>query len=244
MRIAKLNSELELNSKLRPRIAAVISGLTEKGSDHFRAVQRRLREAPSDEKPKTGAPNQPTYDMMLGQLLSDVWRESAWLVEGAKVVDGKVEKDGQKVDEKTGQPTWAEEAIPENKRDMMSQALKERMEWHLTELDARSTDVKKEIETEEKEQKKKITSDDIHEGWDKTVVEPAKPSPLEDKKKAKKESIEVLNPASVSTGPPDGAELEDVVCSLGVPEKGGRRRGRRIRSPFTLCSSVRSDSNR
>ncbi len=204
LNIAKLHSELSLNIVLRPRIQSVINGLSERGVDHFRAVQRRLKEAPSDEKPQTGAANQPSYDMMMGQLLGDVWREAAWVVEGAKVEGGVVMKDGKKVDEKSGEPSWTSGAVPEGKKEGLTRALEERLSWHLAELDRRDGEVKKEIEEEEKEQKKKITSDDIKDGWSQTAVAPAKPSPLEDKPKSKPkaakptETIEVLNPNAVA----------------------------------------------
>ena len=166
-------------------------------------MQRRIREAPSDEKPATGAPNQPTYDMMLGQLLSDVWREGAWMTDGASFDKVDLKLDGKKIDEKAGPPSWAEGAIPESKVEALGKALKERLTWHLAELDKRDEDVKKEIESEEALQKKKITSDDIHEGWDASSVAKPKPSPLDDKPKVAskpketKEVIEVLNPGTV-----------------------------------------------
>lgn len=217
--IAKLNSELALNSVLRPRIVSVIDGVKAKGVTHYRAVQRRIKEQPSSEKPATGAENQPTYDMMMGQLLSDVWREAAWLVDGdAKVENGAVVKGGKRVDEKTGEPAWASEAtVPENKGEVMAQALIERLEWHVTALDARDADVKKEIVKEEAEAQKKITSEGIHDGWSSSSVNKAGPSPLDKPKSkaapaaaaaapAKKETveeIEVLNPGagSVSLSP-------------------------------------------
>ena len=206
-KIAKLKTELSLNAILRPRITSVLEGVSSKGVDHFRAVQRRLREQPSDEKPDTGHPDQPTYDMMLSQLLSDVFRESAWMVEGAKAgADGKVMKGGQAVTEKMGQPSWADGVIPDGKKEEMDRALEGRLKWYIQDLGRRDTEAKKEIDEEEQETKKRITSDDIKEGWSHSSVAPAKPSPLEDKpkvakpaKKEKLETIEVLNAgASVS----------------------------------------------
>lgn len=208
--IAKLNSELELNGVLRPRIVSIIDGVKAKGVPHYRAVQRRIKEQPSSDKPATDAPNQPTYDMMMGQLLSDVWREAAWLVDGeAKVESGVVTKGGKKVDEKSGEPAWANEAtVPDTKTEVMAQALVERLEWHVKALDKRDADVREEIKNEEAEGQKKITSDDIRDGWSSSTVSKAAPGPL-DKPKAKPSSpkkeqvqeIEVLNPgagASVS----------------------------------------------
>lgn len=202
LKLAKLNSELSLNAVLRPRISTVLTGLNDKGISYIRSVQRRIKEQPSDERPSTGAANQPTYDQMMGQLLSDVWREAAYLTDGAVFEKGSVMKDGKKVDEKTPLPDWAEGDIPESKKEGMGQRLGERLSWHLKELDRRDLEVKKEIGDEEKEQKKHITSEDIREGWSKTSVPEVKPSPLEDRPKGKKEKtevIEVLNPgASVS----------------------------------------------
>ncbi|WVQ83838.1 hypothetical protein IAT38_005982 [Cryptococcus sp. DSM 104549] len=217
LQIAKLNSELSLNAVFRPRIESVVTGLASKGVDHYRAVQRRLRESPSDEKPATGAPNQPTYDMMMGQLLGDVFREAAWLVDGAKLEGVAVVYEGKKVDEKTGLPSWADGEVPEGKKEALGKKLEERLGWHVQALVKRDEEVKKEIAQEEAEMKKKITSDDIHEGFDSTTVAPAKPS-VWDEEKAKKEkkekekgkkkveTIEVLNPKASTSAP---QELED-----------------------------------
>lgn len=117
---------------------------------------------------------------------------------------GVVMKDGTKVDEKSGEPEWTSGAVPEGKKEGLSTALEERLKWHLAELDRRDGEVKREIDDEEKEQKKKITSEDIKDGWSQTAVVPVKPSPLEDKPKPKPkkettESIEVLNPSSVAS---------------------------------------------
>lgn len=194
-----------MNAVLRPRIEAVANGISSGGVGYYRAVQRRVKEQPSAEKPNTGAPNQPTYDMMLGQLLSDTWREAAWIVDGAKVEAGVVKKDGKKVDEKTGQPSWADEHLPPDaKAEGMGSVLEERLKWHLGELDKRDEQVKQEIAKEEAEQKKKITSEDIKEGWSATShMKATAPSPIENRglkepKKAKKkeEVIEVLNPGA------------------------------------------------
>lgn len=215
MKIAKLQFELSLNAVLRPRIQTVVEGVSSKGVGYYRSVQRRIKETPSDEKPSTGAANQPTYDMMMGQLLGDVFREGCWLVQGEGTTigqNGEVLKDGVKVDEKTGEPDWSTGEIPENRKEVLGKALEERLRWHLKELDKRDKEVKVEIETEEREEKKKITSDDMKEGWStSSITKPApsviddkpKPAPQPKKKAAQKtESIEVLNPgAAVSVIP-------------------------------------------
>ncbi|WVO23863.1 uncharacterized protein IAS62_005220 [Cryptococcus decagattii] len=190
--ISKLKSELSLNSVLRPRIETIISGLSSSGLDHYRAVQRRMKEDPSPEKPATDAPNQPTYDMMLSQLLSDVFREGAWLVEGGKV-----------------------EEVPEGKKERLAEKLEQRLKWHVSELNRRDEQVKKEIEKEEGELKKKITSEDIHEGWSSSKIAPPKPSVWDEKPKPKSkktekvETIEVLNPKASSSAAPLAPATED-----------------------------------
>lgn len=210
--IAKLNSEISLNAVLRPRIQTVVQAVSSSdgGVEKYRAIQRRLKESPSPEKPQTNAPNQPTYDMMLDQLLKDVWRDAALLVDGAtSSASGQISVGGKKVDEKTPLPTWAEEHLPPaGKADGMREQLEKRLKWHLDELTKRDTEVKAEIEKEEKEQARKITSEGIKDGWSASSVNKnAAPSPIENKglkepkakEKKKEQSIEVLNPgASVS----------------------------------------------
>lgn len=211
LNIAKLNSELSLNAVLRPRIETIKTGVSEKGVDYYRSVQRRLKEDPSGEKPQTGAANQPTYDMMMGQLLGDIWREASWMVDGAKWENGMVQMDGKKVDEKAGEPEWARAAVPDGKKDSLKARLEERLSWHVAELDRRDKEVRVEIAEEEKEQKKHITSDDIHEGFSQTAVVAPKPSPLDDKpkpkQKVKEQTIEVLNPTTVGCFQRDRANV-------------------------------------
>jgi cell division cycle protein 37 len=138
--------------------------------------------------------------MMLAQLLGDVWKEAACIVDGADVKGANVVHNGKKVDDKTPMPAWAEGVLPDGKVQSQQVALEERLQWHLKELDKRDAEVKKEIEAEEGEQKKKITSEDIRDGWSASNVVKPKASPLEDKPKTKKvqkeEIIEVLNPGS------------------------------------------------
>ncbi|KAE8540392.1 hypothetical protein D1P53_003337 [Cryptococcus gattii VGV] len=213
--ISKLKSELSLNSVLRPRIETIISGLSSSGLGHYRAVQRRMKEDPSPEKPATDAPNQPTYDMMLSQLLSDVFREGAWLVEGGKVEGNSVIYNGKKVDDNTGLPDWATAEVPEGKKERLAEKLEQRLKWHVSELNRRDEQVKKEIEKEEGELKKKITSEDIHEGWSSSKIAPPKPSVWDEKPKPKStktekvETIEVLNPKASSSAAPLAPVTED-----------------------------------
>lgn len=63
-----------MNDVLAPRIADLISLIESDGLPPFQRLTKRLKEAPSDEKPSE-APNQPTYDAMLLSLLLQVWDE-------------------------------------------------------------------------------------------------------------------------------------------------------------------------
>ena len=128
-------------------------------------------------------------------------------MEGASVTNGRVVKDGKPIDEKSGEPSWSTGSIPENKKEGLKVVLEERLAWHLKELDRRDKEVKVEIETEEAENKKKITSEDMTEGWNTSSVTKAQASVIDDKPKVakkpqskdKEQTIEVLNPgASVS----------------------------------------------
>ncbi|WWC87272.1 uncharacterized protein L201_002160 [Kwoniella dendrophila CBS 6074] len=220
LQIAKLKSELELNSVLRPRIESIKKGVSEKGIDHFRSVQRRIKEQPSDEKPNTGSPNQPTYDQMISQLLSDLFAESCLIIDDrAKITSEGLVLDklnNKPVNDNTVLPDWSQERdIPESKKKGLELILEERLNFHLKELSKRDEIVKKEIEKEELEQSRKITSEGIHDGFSQSSVNKAKPSPLDDKPKLPKkkettETIEVLNPKAVEQSSPASAPEEDV----------------------------------
>ncbi|EJD50418.1 hsp90-like protein [Auricularia subglabra TFB-10046 SS5] len=77
---------------------------------------------------------------------------------------------------------------------------------HIDEFKDHHEDIKKTLANEIAEQKKKITSDDIHEGFASKYVPPKpEPAPLVPPKKTKKEShteIEVLNPKASSSSTP------------------------------------------
>jgi cell division cycle protein 37 len=101
--------------------------------------------------------------------------------------------------------------------------LKAEVENHVTQLEKRNTAQQKELDKEEKEQKKHITSDDLKDGFDSKVCAfcpsydlyfpnhgvqyiPPKPEPppVPGAKKTKTTEFEVLNPkASSSSSPPD-----------------------------------------
>lgn len=103
----------------------------------YASLVHQLTTNPSPDKPPTNAPNQPTYDVMLLHLFEQVWKET---------------KDS------AGEPKSGEE-------DKFADTLKERLVFHNTSLDKRTEECRKEAAREEAEEKKKITSEGIHDGF-------------------------------------------------------------------------------
>ncbi|RXK42175.1 cell division cycle protein 37 [Tremella mesenterica] len=183
LKIAKLQTELALNAVLRPRIQAILVGTSEKGVDHFRAVQRRMQEQPSPEKPPTDAPNQPTYDQMLGQLLGDVFLEAAYIADGAVIED----------DALVSRLSWHLELL--DRRDVEAKK----------EMEEEEQEQKKRITSEDIHEGWDSSS------VVKVKPSPLEDKPKPVKKEAKKvENIEVLNPgASSSTVDPASSDDTD-----------------------------------
>ncbi|KAH7337062.1 Cdc37 N terminal kinase binding-domain-containing protein [Rhizoctonia solani] len=73
MRIHELESKLALSKVLNPRIEKIIVDVQEGGKERFSAITEQLKVNPSSDKPPGNAPNQPTYDMMLHELMLQVW---------------------------------------------------------------------------------------------------------------------------------------------------------------------------
>lgn len=167
-RIHDLQSRLELSKVLNPRIEKIISEVQAEGKERFSSITEQLKVNPSSDKPPGDAPNQPTYDMMLHELMLQVWN-------GVKE-SGTTPED----------PNLSDKLIA-GLRD----ALKKQHEDDVQN--------QKDLETELKEQKKHITSEDVRDGFDASNIS-HKPSvdptvmtqPLVPKKKV--ETIEVLNP--------------------------------------------------
>lgn len=122
--------------------------------------------------------------------------------------------------------------------EVVGNKMKEELQKHLKQLGEHNEQLRKDLETEEKEQKKHITSEDIHDGFDSKVgfpcnclsydpansglqYIPAKPEPepiknakldAKPKSKSKTTELEVLNPKSSSSSasaPPDSDEELD-----------------------------------
>lgn len=72
-RIHDLQSRLELSKVLNPRIEQIITDVQAGGKERFSSITEQLKVNPSPDKPAGDAPNQPTYDMMLHELMLQVW---------------------------------------------------------------------------------------------------------------------------------------------------------------------------
>ncbi|KDN41750.1 hypothetical protein RSAG8_07281, partial [Rhizoctonia solani AG-8 WAC10335] len=90
MRIHELESKLALSKVLNPRIEKIIADVQEGGKARFSAITEQLKVNPSPDKPPGNAPNQPTYDMMLHELMLQVWngvKESGGTPEDPNLTD-------------------------------------------------------------------------------------------------------------------------------------------------------------
>jgi cell division cycle protein 37 len=100
--------------------------------------------------------------------------------------------------------------------------LAEELDGHMKDLVERTKELEKEIETEKQEQSKKITSEDVKDGFE-THYQPPVPAPAPlpnarapKKSTAKTTEFEVLNPTAVEKG--KAAETSDDEEEEGIPE--------------------------
>lgn len=174
-RIAQLKADIECNVVLQPRLKQIVEDVEKQGPPHFSQLVEKFQRDPSPEKPPTNSPEQPTYDAMLLSLLQTVLGE-------AKKKGVEQKEDSEKL------------------KEALVAGLKE----HLGKMVKDQALLRKDLEEEEAEQKKKITSDDIHEGFDSHYV-PPKPDPApvkgiipDTKGKKKAQEFETLNPKGVA----------------------------------------------
>lgn len=205
-KIAFLHSEIELNNTLLPRLDELITHVSDEGTDYFERKSAELaaiKDRPDAPRPNTGNPNQPSYDDMMHALMNTVADE-------------------------------VKKSHPDSVKDknQRSKALEETLKTHRRQLVERTEQCKKDVEKEEAEAKKHITSEDIHEGWSAgsvnknaasaQVVDPVDSSSSSHAAKAKKvkgkaKEIEVLNPKS------SGSQADVVPASSGyAPDTEGQ----------------------
>ncbi|GLB38381.1 putative cdc37 C terminal domain [Lyophyllum shimeji] len=187
--IAKLQAQIACNGVLLPRITEIANTLSDPAPStpptaYFNSLAEQLEKNPSRDCPPTNDPNkfEQTYDGMLLSLLKQVGEEAR-----------------QKV---------KEAGTPESEReDKIAQHLASAMQDHVQRLKETIDKDSAELKREEEEQKKKITMEDLHEGFsNKYVPPPPEPAPVPhakvDKGKTAKKTTtttyEVLNPKAVA----------------------------------------------
>lgn len=144
-KIASLKAEIACNDVLLPRIQSIHASLISPPDGkpvpvYFNEVVEKLATNPSPEAPPSMGEGM-TYDGMILSLLRMV-AEDAKKVSGADVGE---------------------------REEKLGQALMEGLATHMVKLPEAQDHLRKELEKEEKEQKKHITSDDIHEGFENKV---------------------------------------------------------------------------
>lgn len=149
--IAQLKAQIDCNSVLLPRITEIASTLANPAppippTAYFNSYVERLEKNPSRECPPGNNPDKPeqTYDGMLLALLRKVGDDARTKVKEANTL-------GSERDEK------------------VAKYLASAMTEHVTKLGETIDTDKAKLAEEEKEQKKHITSEDLHDGFENKV---------------------------------------------------------------------------
>ncbi|KAJ7366961.1 Cdc37 N terminal kinase binding-domain-containing protein [Mycena albidolilacea] len=197
-KIDHIRAQIACNNVLYPRIQAIQASL-ESGPDgdkprtvYFSSLVEQLERNPSKECPPGNNPDEleQTYDGMLLSLLRQVGDAAKVAVKEAGVSD-------------------------DQREEKIGKALTEGMKEHVVRLKETIDNDSKELEQELNEQKKHITSDDMHDGFANKYVPPKpEPAPLPiaakldkpSKPKAKTTEFEVIN---APRGQPAAEEAEE-----------------------------------
>ncbi|KAJ3839090.1 Cdc37 N terminal kinase binding-domain-containing protein [Lentinula raphanica] len=197
-KIAHLRAQIDCNKVLYPRIQDIYTHLSSPSDTsptvYFNSLYEQLQKNPSKDCPPGNDPNklEHTYDGMLLSLLGQVSAEAKDKIKDTSVLESEK-------DEKLGK------------------ALTEKIKFHVDHLGETIKKDEAELAAEEKEQKKHITSDDLHDGFSSKYIPPKPdptPVPLKKIEKPKTSTttteFETLNPqASSSTLPPSSATTDE-----------------------------------
>jgi len=152
-KIATLEAQIACNKVLLPRITEIANNLSshnysEPSTTYFNNLVSKLQVNPSKDCPPGNDPNklEQTYDGMLLSLLKMVTEKARQRVQESGVV-GNVEK-----------------------QERLDKELQVEMEMHVKQLGETIENDQKELDLEEAERKKKITMEDMHEGFDSKVI--------------------------------------------------------------------------
>ncbi|KAJ7134710.1 Cdc37 N terminal kinase binding-domain-containing protein [Mycena epipterygia] len=203
VKIEHFRAQIACNNVLYPRIQSIQASLTSSDLDkprtvYFNSLVEQLEKNPSKDCPPGNDPTklEQTYDGMLLSLLRQVGEEAKGAVKEAGVSD-------------------------DQREERIGKALVDGMAVHVVKLKETIDADSKTLEEEEKEQKKHITSEDMHDGFENKYV-PPKPEPaplpiaakLDKTSKPKKTTteFEVINaPKEEST---DEEDLDDDIANL------------------------------
>lgn len=186
--ITHLQAQTACNQVLLPRIIEYAKKLKEESSPvaYYNSVVEQIEKNPSRDCPPGNDPTklEQTYDGMILSLLHQL----------SNISKEKVKADG----------------VPESERmEKLGKLLAEGMAEHAVRLGETINNDQAEMEKELQEQNKKITSDDIHEGFSSSRVsaksEPAPISLEKHKKKPITTEFEVINPKGVGSASSDPA---------------------------------------
>lgn len=149
LKLKQFEVEVPMNASLIARMDSLVSSTQADGAQFISNEVQRLKAALpyKYEDKKFVEGEQPTEDHMIVSLLSQVINEA------------------QKKEQAAGKGEAGRDA-----------RLVAELEWHKKRLLDRQEEIKKETAEIEAEQKKWITSDDIHTGWDSKTVRPCLPS--------------------------------------------------------------------
>ncbi|KAJ3570104.1 hypothetical protein NP233_g4630 [Leucocoprinus birnbaumii] len=186
-KINQLQANIDCDNVLLPRVKAIANKLADSSIDpisYFNSQVEKLEKEPSKDCPPGNDPSksEQTYDGMLLILLRGVTDVVKKRLQTANIAES--EKDAR-----------------------LGKELAAEMAMHVKQLTKSIDDKKRELDEEQKEQKKKITSDDIHEGFTNKYVPPApEPQPVPHSKlkgtqKKTETTYEVLNPKASSSAP-------------------------------------------
>ncbi|KIK57286.1 hypothetical protein GYMLUDRAFT_173119 [Collybiopsis luxurians FD-317 M1] len=198
-RITYLRAQIACNKVLYPRIQDIYARLsapsdTASPSAYFNSLYEKLEKSPSPDCPPGNDPSkiEQTYDGMLLELLRQVSAQAKEKIKDASVLESE-------------------------KEPKLAKALVEGMKFHVDHLGETITKDEAELATEEIEQQKHITSDDLHEGFSSKYV-PAKadPSPVPLKKIGTPKTtttttteFETLNPEASGSKLPESSVLTE-----------------------------------
>ncbi|KAK0549369.1 hsp90 co-chaperone Cdc37 [Tilletia horrida] len=199
----QLKAEQITNESLRPRLVSLQEGIQSTGSPYFEQEYGRLTEQRKANGNKDSGPGgKPSTDDLILKLLNMI-------------------KDEDSVKKASSSSSSS------SSQDQVATALITQVDSNLSKLDARQVQIDSQLKAMDEEDKRKITTDGIREGWSSGHVskpedtpEPEVVKPKAAKTKEKVTQIETLNSpsASSSTSAPAASSTEDDDDDEDLPE--------------------------